>query len=263
MSQTIQVSGDEFVITGVIADPPKNTQLKCGFIASMIESEVPEWAKNHWMLNIFYTYVKFRPDIDVQALLPKIEAGANTQKDIKEGEKFTYFLKPLKDIHLYSHVSGELEPPRNPTYLLIFGVIAGLILIIASINFINLSTTRAAARSKEVGMRKIVGAVRKQLIVQFLGESLLTTLLAVVLACLIVIILLPFYSHLTELPYSLKDLLRFDLLLGLIGIVIFSGIIAGSYPAFFLSALRPIAILKTRQGGSPKGNGMRRIMVVG
>jgi putative ABC transport system permease protein len=263
ISQTIQVSGDEFVITGVIADPPKNTHLKCGFIASMVESELPDWAKQHWHLNIFYTYIKFHPDIDAQALLPEIEAGANTHKDIKEGDKYTYFLQALNDIHLYSHVSGELEPPGNPTYLLIFGVIAGLILIIASINFINLSTARAAARAKEIGMRKIVGAFRKQLIVQFLGESLLTTLLAVVLACLIVIVFLPLYSNLTEIPYTMRDLVRFDLLLAMTGIILFSGVVAGSYPAFFLSALRPIAILKGKQGGPSKGNNLRGAMVVG
>jgi putative ABC transport system permease protein len=215
----------------------------------MVESEVPEWAKAHWSLNVFYTYVKFRPDIDVQELLYKIETGANTHREIREGERFTYFLQALKDIHLYSNVSGEMEPPGNPTYLLIFGVIGGLILIIASINFINLSTARAATRNKEVCMRKIVGAFRKQLVVQFLGESLLTTLLAVLLACLIVIVFLPFYSGLTGIPYSLKDLMQFDLLLALMGIVLFSGVIAGSYPAFYLSALRPIAILKGRRGG--------------
>ena len=263
IGQTIQVSGDERIVTGVMADPPKNTHLKFGFIASMVESEVPEWAKSHWHLNVFYTYVKFHPGIDVQELLPKIEAGANTHKDIKEGDKYTYFLQPLKDIHLFSHVSGELEPPGNPAYLLIFGVIAGLILIIASINFINLSTARAAARTIEIGMRKIVGAFRNQLIVQFLGESLLTTLLAVFLACLIVIVFLPFYSSLTGTAYTLGDLIRFDLLLVTIGIILFSGVIAGSYPAFFLSALRPIVILKGKQGDRSKGNGLRRIMVVG
>jgi putative ABC transport system permease protein len=263
MGATIQVSGEDFVITGVIADPPKNTHLKCGFIASMVESEVPEWARSHWHLNVFYTYIKFRPGIDVQELLPKIEAGANAQKDVKEGDKYTYFLQPLKRIHLYSHVSEELEPPGNPTYLLIFGVIAGLILIIASINFINLSTARAAARTKEIGMRKIVGAVRKQLIVQFLGESLLTTLLAVFLACFVVIVFLPLYSGLTGISYSFKDLMRFDVLAGLVGIFLFSGVIAGSYPALFLSALRPIAILKGKEGGRSKGNSLRLVMVVG
>lgn len=263
MGQTIQVSGDEFVITGVITDSPKNTHLKYGFIASMIESELPDWMKQHWHLNVFYTYIKFHPDIDAQALLPEIEAGANTHKDIKEGDKYTYFLQALNDIHLYSHVSEELEPPGNPTYLWIFGVIAGLILIIASINFVNLSTAQAASRTKEVGMRKIVGAVRKQLIIQFLGESLLATLLAVVLACLIVVVFLPFYSALTGIPFSLKDLMWFDLLPALMGIVLFSGVIAGSYPAFYLSALRPIAILKGREGGRSKGNNLRRALVVG
>jgi putative ABC transport system permease protein len=206
--------------------------------------------------------VKFRPGVDVKTLLPDIEAGANTNRDTSNGKKFTYFLQPLKDIHLFSHVSGELDPPGNPTYLLIFGVIAGFILFIASINFINLATARAAARAKEVGMRKIVGAFRSQLIFQFIGESLLTTLLAVVLACVFVVVFLPFYRGLTGIPYTLKDLVRFDLLLALTGIFLFSGLFAGSYPAFFLSAFRPIAILRGRQGGRSKGNGLRRILVV-
>ncbi len=153
MGQVIQVGGMDFLITGVMSDPPKNTHLKCGFIGSMTEGEIPKWAKQHWHLNVFYTYVKFRPGIDVQELLPEIEAGANAHRDIKEGAKYTYFLQSLKDIHLFSHVSGEFEPPGNPAYLVIFGVIAGLILIVASINFINLSTARASARTREVGMR--------------------------------------------------------------------------------------------------------------
>jgi len=263
MGQAIQIGGNEFVIAGVMADPPKNTHLRFGLIASMAEAEVPKWARQHWSLNVFYTYVKFRPDVDTVELLRQIEAGANKHRTIKEGERFTYFLQPLKDIHLYSHIDGELDPPGNPAYLLIFGLIAGLVLVIASVNFINLSTARAAARAKEVGMRKIVGAFRKQLIVQFLGESLLTTVLAVFLACLVALVSLPFYSHLTGIPYSLKDLVRFDLLLAMIGIILFSGVFAGSYPAFFLSALRPIAVLKGRQGTRSRGNGLRRGMVVG
>jgi putative ABC transport system permease protein len=263
MDQVIQVSGMDFLITGVIADPPKNTHLKCGFIGSMTEGEIPEWAKQHWHLNVFYTYAKFRPDVDVQELLPEIEAGANTHRDIEEGAKYTYFLQSLKDIHLFSHVSGEFEPPGNPAYLVIFGVIAGLILIIASINFINLSTARAATRTREVGMRKIVGAFRKQLIVQFLGESLLTTLLAVVLACLVFVIFLPLYSTLTGIPYAVRDLMQYGFLLAILAIILFSGVIAGSYPAFFLSALKPIAVLRGRDGGRSRGNALRRIMVVG
>ncbi|MDH4272899.1 MAG: ABC transporter permease, partial [Candidatus Aminicenantes bacterium] len=261
--QTIQVSRRDFVIAGVMADPPKNTHLKFGFIASMIGDEVPQELRNHWYTNVFYTYVKFRPGVDTAELLRQIEAGVNKNKTIHEGEKFTYFLQPLKDIHLFSHISAELAPPGSPTYLLIFGVVAGLILVIASINFINLATARAAARAKEVGLRKIVGAFRKQLIVQFLGESLLTTLLAVFLACVTALVFIPFYSGLTEIPYSLKDLVRFDLLLAMIGIILFSGVLAGSYPAFFLSALKPISVLKGKPGGRARGNVLRRALVVG
>ncbi len=100
------------------------------------------------------------------------------------------------------------------------------------------------------------------MIVQFLGESLLTTLLAVVLACLVGVVFLPFYSNLTEIPYAAKDLMRFDFFFALVGIVLFSGVIAGSYPAFFLSALKPIAVLRGSEGGRSRGNGLRRIMVV-
>jgi putative ABC transport system permease protein len=263
MGQIIRVSGRDILITGVVADPPENTHLKCGFIVSMTENEVPESQRKHWHTNIFYTYVKFRPGIDAQGLLPEIEEGANLHRDIKPGAKYTYFFQPLKDIHLYSNVSGEFEPPGNPTYLVIFCVIALLILIIASINFINLSTARAAVRSREVGMRKIVGAFRRQLIVQFLGESMLTTFLAVLLACLMVIALLPVYNSLTGIPYSVQDLMRFELLLALFTIILVSGVIAGSYPAFYLSSLRPVSILRGRESNRSGGKGLRRNMVVG
>ena len=263
MGQTILVGDRERIITGVMADSPKNTHLKFGLIASMIGNEAPEWARQHWSLNVFYTYVKFRPDVDTQGLLPKIESGANTHRTIKAGERYTYFLQPLRDIHLHSHIAGEFEPPGNPTYLFIFGVIAGFILIIAGINYINLSTARSATRTREVGMRKIVGAHPKQLIVQFLGESLTATLLAVFLACLIVIAFLPFYQSLTGIQYTLKDLMQLDFLIFLIGIVLFSGVIAGCYPAFYLSVFGPIAVLKGRQGARLAGNKLRRALVVG
>jgi putative ABC transport system permease protein len=213
IGQTIRINSEEYVITGIISGPPKNTHLKFRLIGSMLPSEVPEWARNHWNTNGFFTYVKFRPGTDIKNLLPQIEAGANKNRNTSKGQKFTCFLQPVKDIHLFSHIYGELDPPGNPTYLLIFGVIAGFILFIASINFINLSTARAAARAKEVGMRKIVGAFRSQLIFQFLGESLLTTLLAVVLACVLVIVFLPFYRGLTDISYTFRTEFSFWFLL--------------------------------------------------
>jgi putative ABC transport system permease protein len=263
LGRTLNMDSEDILVTGIVEDPPPNSHLRFDFIASYVGDEVPSWMKQHWNLNTIYTYVKFRPDVEPEKLLARIEEGANSHRDPDSEMKFTYFLQPLRDIHLHSHLSGELAPPGNPTFLLIFGVIAALILIIASINFINLSTARAATRAKEVGMRKIVGAFRKQLIFQFLGESLLTTLSAVLLACVIVIIALPVYGRLTGTLGTMDSLINPGILLALTGIIIFTGLVAGSYPAFVLSAFRPIAILSGKKGEGAKGNGLRRALVIG
>lgn len=257
--KTIHVDTDEFLITGVVADPPANTHLKFGFIASLSVNSVPEYMQKYWSALGIYTYVKFRPDIDVEKTFQQIKNAAN--KKHEDGQN-TYFLTPIKDIHLHSHATEELEPPGNPTYFLIFGVIAFLILTIASINFINLSTAGAAIRAKEVVMRKTVGAVRSQLIVQFIGESMFITLLAVMLAWVIVLFSLPLYSYLVEIPYTVNSLVHLDFTLVLVGIILFTGLVAGSYPAFFLSAFSPVKVLKGRGISGSKRNSLRRFMVV-
>ncbi len=259
---TLQVDGEELLITGVIADQPPNTHLKFEFIAPISMNEVPDYMQESWDVCNFFTYIKFRLNANLEETLRQIEAGANKNRNLGRNDKYTYFLQPIRDIHLHSHFTGELEPPGNPTYFLIFGVIAGLILAIASINFINLSTARAAIRAREVGMRKTVGAARSQLIVQFIGESMFTTLLAVILACVIVLVSLPLYSYLVEIPYTVSSLVHLDFTLVLVGIILFTGLVAGSYPAFFLSAFSPVTVLKGRGISGSKRNGLRRFMVV-
>jgi putative ABC transport system permease protein len=262
VGETLRINSKELVITGKISDPPPNTHLKFGFIASLHGNEMPEWMRKYWDVNMIYTYLKFRPGTDISKTLREIETGANKNRKIEPEEKITYFLTPIKDIHLHSHVRGELAPPGNPTYLIIFGISALFIVLIACINCINLTTAQSLNRAKEVGLRKTIGAIRGQLVAQFMGESLIMTILAVLLACMIVMASLPLLRRLVDIPDILNGALQTENVLCLFGITLFTGLIAGTYPAFFLSRFNPISALKGQRSVDLKGKGLRRFMVV-
>ncbi len=263
LGKTLNVNSTAFEITGVVKDPPLNTHFKYSFITSLNNTSFPYANMNQWRIVICLTYLKLVPNTNSGDLITRL-MNEVLQGNIDSGETNNYFLQSIKDIHLSrSHLAAEIEPPSNPVYLYIFSAIAVLILIIASVNFINLSTARSAKRAKEIGIRKVAGASRMQLIRQFIGESLLTTILSVILALIISCAALPFFNRLVNLQLSGRDFLRFDFLTVLIFIILFSGIIAGCYPAFILSAFNPFSLYKGKWGKAAKGKNMRRILVSG
>jgi putative ABC transport system permease protein len=260
LGRMLTVDSNDFQITGIVKDPPSNTHFKYGFITSLKDSSLPERIRNSWTASMVYTYLKLAPKTDNSDFTRMMNKALEGHID---SETLYFFLQPIKDIHLHSHLLAELEPPGNPFYLYIFSTIAVLILMIASINFINLSTARSANRAKEIGVRKVVGAFRNQLINQFIGESLFTTILSVGAAFIIVDLSLPFFNRLVDMQFTVNDFFKLEFFILLIFIILFSGIIAGSYPAIFLSAFKPALILKGKLRLGTKRSTLRKIMVIG
>ncbi|WP_299528860.1 ABC transporter permease [Ulvibacterium sp.] len=257
----------EFTIKGVIADPPKNQHFNYSYIASI--SAAPHYMENRnaWGNNVAVTYVKLAEGTDYKELEAKLSGYRKNAKEeyAKYGLKAPiYQLQPLKDIHLYSKVNFELEPNGDMKYVHLYSLIAIVILLLASINYMNLTTVRSAQRAKEIGMTKVLGANRRQLISQFLGESFLFTIFSFLLALGLAFLLLPEFGQLLDknIPFDIVG--SKWLLLGMFGIAILVGSLSGLYPAVFLSGVSPVKAFK---GNFLKNSGrnawLRNGLVVG
>jgi putative ABC transport system permease protein len=267
---------DRWQITAVYEDMPVNSHFRADLLLSMngneeVANDPTLWAMN----NNFHTYFLLRPGTDVAAFKDKFNEfsrekvgqtaqqllGISQEEMEASGQYARFYLQDLKDIHLYSDLNVELAPNGSIKYVWIFGAIAAFILLIACINFMNLSTARSADRAKEIGVRRVMGSRRSALISQFLSESTLLAALAVVLAIGLAWAALPWYAELADrdlsMPWSAP--LFWLSLIGTIGVV---GLLAGSYPAFFLSAFDTIKVLKGQMGGKRKGAGFRSVLVV-
>jgi putative ABC transport system permease protein len=209
----------------------------------------------------FYTYLLLKEGMSPQAVAAKFPALLRRNLDENAASAFTPFLQPLTDIHLRSHLFREMQPNSDIGHVYIFTAVAFFILLIACINFMNLTTARAATRAKEVAVRKVSGADQGQLIKQFLGESVLISLGAMILALFLVVLLLPVFNSL--IGRQLTQNFRGDkaYLLILLGITLGVGLVSGSYPAFVLSALKPVNVLKKKWAGT-RGAWLRQGLVV-
>ena len=258
VGKTINADNSDFEITGVIKDPPRNTHVKYNFIASL---EIEARAKENWRVTNYYTYLKVNRKIDVKNFEDSINSFLKGSPG-KLKNDWTYFLQPLRDIHLHSDLLYEVEPPGNPAYLNIFSLIGAFILLIASVNFVNLTTARASSRAKEVGLRKVIGAQKRQLIKQFLGESLILSVLATAIAFVLVSVLLPYLSRLTGVKFELTDLFNLPIMAFVLALTGLVGLGAGFYPALVLSGFSPILVFKgvLRAGGGKAA--LRKSLVV-
>ncbi|WP_057939783.1 ABC transporter permease [Algoriphagus resistens] len=264
-----------FRITGIYEDIPQNSHFHFNFLLSM---EGLDEAKNtSWLSNNFQTYLKIRADADPENLNQKLRSlvkknaepelgklfgeGATLDAMLADGGKMEYEVQPLLDIHLKSDLMGEFEPNFNITYIYLFIAVALFILVIACINFMNLSTARSANRAKEVGIRKVMGSFRAHLIRQFLMESILLSFISFLIAVPMVSLLLPFFNDLAGrelvVPFSYFNFYGI-LLLGAIA----TGLLAGIYPAFFLSGFKPISILKGNVSMGMRSGMIRSSLVV-
>jgi putative ABC transport system permease protein len=264
LGKTLEINQRDYEITGVVADSPENTHLKYDLIASM--ETLAEWHEmSNWYSNMFYTYLKVKPNVNIEEFSQRISRLADKYVGDRlnsRGVIYHYFLQPLSSIHLHSRIQYDIEPPGNPVYVYIFSLVGLFILLIACLNFMNLLTARSVNRAKEVGVRKVVGAHRFQLIGQFLGESLLVSLLSLGLAMAMAKFAIPLLNNLTGIALSFEKLLSPLILFSLIGGAILVGLAAGLYPAFVLSAFRPVATLKGTLRGSSRSFSLRAILVV-
>jgi len=260
----------DFEITGILEEVPHNSHIRFDMLISL--SSHPKEAMNEWFGNLQYTYLLLQPDVDYRTLENKFPAFL---KKYVAAEFLSYFgpeisitdvfqvkLRSLLDIHLNPSREYEIGPQGNQFSVQLFSMVAILILVIACINFVNLSTARANRRAREIGLRKTIGAQRKFLILQFLGESLLYAAIAMILALLIINIFMPIFRDISGKDISFNVLLTIKNLAILITITIITGFLSGIYPAFYLSAFDPIQVMKNNTGSGSGRSMFRRMMVV-
>ncbi len=256
----------DLTVTGVIQDPPSETHLAINLLTSFqtLVKERGPGILDDWGSMMYYTYLKLKPGIDPISFEHKISDFLNkfAGEDMeKENIEMHPYLQPVKDIHLKSNLIGEIRPNGDISYIYILLAIAAGILLIAGVNFMNLSTARSSNRAMEVTIRKIMGAGRRQLIYQFLGESVFLCLMALIFALALIEILLPTFNQITGKNISINYVENWKLLLGFGMIALLLGIFSGSYPALFLSSLKPAKLLKTKLPGSGSNKLLRNVLV--
>jgi putative ABC transport system permease protein len=246
-----------YKVTGVLKDLPNNTEFDFNFLLSLTPNE-KTYGGESWGNNTFYTYVQLQPHTDVKRFNDKIK---NEVVRYSPEQKAEIFLHPISKWHLYSRFeNGKIAGGRIEIVHLLM-LIGGLILLIACINFMNLSTAQSQKRAKEVGVRKVIGAGRRGLIWQFLSESILVASIAGILAIVIVQLSLPAFNSLIEKSLFI-NYANPVLWMSLVGFVILTGLLAGSYPAFFLSSFKPVSVLKGSYKGAQNLFNPRKILVV-
>ncbi|MFT3750367.1 MAG: ABC transporter permease [Agriterribacter sp.] len=272
LGKMLLINGDSalYKVTGVMADIPANSHFYFEILASM--ASYPDATSDSWMYGGFHTYILLKPGADIKKMESRLPAmvekymgpqiqtqmGLSLEQFRTKGNQLGFTLQPLTAIHLNSNTSNEFEPGGNISYVYIFAGVAIFMLIVACINFINLSTAGASKRAKEVGVRKVAGSGRFDLIKQFLSESVLITFFALAVAFLLVKIFLPAFNHISEkeLSFTIKPVLAF------IGLGLVVGLTAGIYPAFYLSSFKPILVLKGKVATGNKTFGLRSGLVV-
>jgi putative ABC transport system permease protein len=257
---------DDFTVTGVVRNVPRNSHftfdMLCSYETYFTQNKQ---ARENWFNFNLHTYLLFPENYDYRELEKKFPALVDTYmgKVLKAlGGEIKYFLQPLTSIHLHSNLEGEISGNSDVLYVYIFSAIALFILFIACINFMNLATARSATRAKEVGMRKVIGAHKKELIRQFLGESIIYSFFSLLIALILVQLAMPLFRSLsgTELGINYAEMPW--LIPCLLGLVLFVGIIAGCYPALFLSSFQPASVLKGSLKSGAANKRFRSILVV-
>lgn len=277
IGKSLRVENDTTLVevTAIIEDCPPNSHFHFNMIGSL--STIDQSRRQNWLNHNFYTYITIVPGADTETLPEKLNGlldkyigpminqvlGITMDEFFEQGNSFGYNIQNIEDIHLHSDRQYELEQNGNPGYVKIFSIIALLILLVACINFMNLATARSTRRAREVGIRKVVGSKRKQLIYQFLTESIVLSIFSLVIAVFIVLILMPYFNNLvgTSLifnPFSNAIVIGF-----LLGLAIFVGLISGTYPAFVLASFRPVKVLKGKIQSGAKSGLLRSILVTG
>jgi putative ABC transport system permease protein len=256
--------GEELNVTGVIKDVPLNSHFRFDALISRSTRAQLQGAGSWGNFGV-YTYILLPPGYDLKKMY------ASFDKIIKEkvdpifepvGIKIKYELQRITDIHLHSKIQDEAEAGGDISYIYIFGIVAAFMIIIACINYMNLATARSVNRAKEVGIRKVMGSQRRQLIAQFITESASIAIIALIFSLLLIYGLLPFFNELANKQLPFSYITRPEVLLSLVGIVLFVGIVGGSYPAFYLSGFNPVSVLKGKLAVKGGNVIFRKVLVV-
>ncbi len=262
VGKTLTTGNSTFEVTGVIKDLPTNSHFRFDAIAS--RNNLPKQLGSWGNFGV-YTYLLFPDKFDINAFQTKMQGISDANiKPIFGPLNITveYILEPITRIHLYSTAAGEPEPTGSITYVYIFGIVAFFLLLIAAMNYMNLATARSAGRAREVGLRKVVGSRRGPLILQFLSESTLFTIVSLILSIVLIMVLLPKFNLLAGKSFTLDVIYSPVVLLTLLGVILVIGIFGGSYPAFFLSRFSPVTVLKGEITQGTAGSLFRKILVV-
>ena len=269
----VNTGQDPYRVTGVMADFPEETHFNANILTSFMTNRRAN--DTEWLNNSFSTYVLLKPHTspdDVEAKFPgMIEKyvgprvqelfGVSLSDFISQGNRYNFHLQPLTKIHLQPEIEHEVKPATDPKYLIIFSSVAILIIVIASINFMNLSTAQATKRAKEIGVKKVSGSSKGMLILQFLTDSTLISFIALILAVVIVFVSLPFFNNVFDTRVSFNLFKHFYYIPLLIAFALFVGFIAGAYPAFYLSSFSPNKVLRGKIRDGAKNGKLRRILV--
>ena len=265
---------EDYRISGVFRDIPANSHFRFDMIASLESLE--ESRQTHWIYNNFFTYLLLRPGSDPVALQAKFpdfirkylgpwisqNLGRSIDELFASGVRLEFYLQPLPDIHLHSQLKTEINVNGDIRVIYLFSAIALLILAIAAINFINLATARSAGRSREAGIRKVLGSERRQLVRQFLADSLLLSALAILLALLLTAIALPWFNKLTAKEIDLAGAGIGFVAASALLMTLLVGLLAGFYPAWKLAGARPAEVLKGKLASGVRGGRLRAVLVV-
>ncbi len=261
-------------IVGIMEDLPKNSHFVFDMVYSMISSDFSK--RTDWTSNSLYTYLKLRENADQEEVQQNITAmsdkhvgpeilkylGIPLEEWRAAGGDYGYYIQPMLDIHLFSNVESNIEPPGDIAYIYLLSAISIFIILIACINFMNLATARSAGRAKEVGIRKTVGATRKSLMIQFLLESIIISIISTIFAIGVLWITLPYLNQLTEKSIGIEYLGSGNSLMVISIMMILVGVMAGSYPAFYLTSFQPGKVLKGVASKGTKGGWIRSVLVV-
>ena len=260
MGKTLRIDNKfDYIVSGVMKDLPNNTQFDFEYLLPWKYLVWVNQDDSDWEHNFTHTYVQLRPHTDIAALNNKVRNIY--RQHVKGANVDEAFLYPVSRLHLYSNFENGIPTGGRIETVRVFLLIAILILLIACINFMNMSTARSERRAKEVGIRKVSGALRGSLIGQFLGESILLAVIAGAIALLLVQLCLPAFNLLTQKRLAV-EYSNPIFWLSIAGFILFTGVVAGSYPAFFLSAFRPVAVLKGYFKNSNRQVNPRKALVV-
>lgn len=276
IDKAIKIGDDtaRFIISGIMSDVPGNSHFEASILTSFMTN--PRSQNPIWLSNSYSTYILLKPNTSYETVDDKIPAmlekyvgpeiqqfmGISIADFMAQGNQYRFFLQNLKDIHLDPSIQQEFRPASDPKYLWIFGSISVLIILIAAINFMNLATAQASRRAKEIGVKKVAGSTRGMLVSQFLSESFVLSFIALIIALIIIRLTIPYFNNLLGARLNLN---LFDAWYKIPVLILFTmmvGIIAGSYPAFFLSSFNPVNVLKGSVKGSMQNGRIRKVLVI-